>query len=212
MLIAKCVFKIRDDKGNIILYRLVDTSGNMNEVKPIDLKKAIACSQISVVNLTLTKDNRLVDRSFENEFCSNKLVGHTPNNELSEELKNYIMVNGLVHFFYDKFLEDTKVHGLKTSYDGIKSMNGREKNCIWFFINTDNLEIAAKEYMSKKSEHRTSDIQHLCKAVWYPNYEEVSKLRYRKAGRAMLLFYSYNAPAFVYRQDIPADRLKISRY
>ncbi len=212
MVITKCAFKIRDDKGNIILYRLVDTSGNVNDVKSADLKKAIASRQIYVANLTLTKDNRLVDRNFKRELSSNKLVGHTPNNELSEELKKYIMANGLVHFFYDKFLEDTKINGLKTSYDGIKAMNGKEKNHIWFFINTDNLDVAANEYMSKKSDHRASDIEHLCKAVWYPNYEEVSKLRYRKTGRARLLIYLYNAPAFIYGQDIPADRLIISRY
>lgn len=213
MILAECVFKIHDDKGNIIIYRLRDISGNVNEVKSVDLKRAIACNQIYIVNLILTKDNRLVDRSFKNELCSNKTVEHTPNNELSEELKYYIMVTGLVHFFHDKFLEDTEVHGLKTSYDGIRALKRKEKNHLWFYINKDDLETEANEYMSKESEHRPSNTKHLCKAVWHPNYEEVSKLRYRKAGKASKILFGlyYKAPAFVYNQDISANRLEISR-
>lgn len=56
--------KFRDKKtGKIMGYRLVDLQGQKQNIKPEILKAAIRDGQISVVNLTLTSDNRLVDTS-----------------------------------------------------------------------------------------------------------------------------------------------------
>lgn len=55
--------KFRDKTGKIMGYRLVDLKGQKQNIKPEILKAAIKNGQISVVNLTLTSDNRLIDTS-----------------------------------------------------------------------------------------------------------------------------------------------------
>lgn len=59
---AKCLEKIRDKRNNITGYKLVDKDKNEAVVKPNRLKEAIRAGQIEVINLTLTSDNRLMDK------------------------------------------------------------------------------------------------------------------------------------------------------
>lgn len=138
------------------------------------------------------------------------LVNHTPNQKLNQEEKDYILKNGLVHFFSDQFLDETLKNGLHTDWD--RPMKKAEKDLLWFFINdeTGNKE-GLKEFHSKKADHRTSDIKKTCKCVWYPNETEIEQLRFRPCGRAYLLFYTYNAPALVYGADIAAKDMEITR-
>lgn len=63
MIYAKCTMKFRDKTSKIMGYRLVDLKGQKQNIKPEILKAAIKNGQISVVNLTLTSDNRLIDTS-----------------------------------------------------------------------------------------------------------------------------------------------------
>lgn len=63
MISTKCTMKFRDKTGKIMGYRLVDLNGQKQNIEPEILKVAIKNGQISVVNLTLTSDNRLVDTS-----------------------------------------------------------------------------------------------------------------------------------------------------
>lgn len=60
---AKCIQKIRDKNNKIIMYRLVDLNGNVQDFIPDNLKLAIDAKKIHVVNLTLAKDGRLMDTS-----------------------------------------------------------------------------------------------------------------------------------------------------
>lgn len=60
-IICKQLEKYKDKSGKIIGYRLVDTQGNQTQMKAEDLKNQIRTGAIQVVNLTLTKDGRLVD-------------------------------------------------------------------------------------------------------------------------------------------------------
>ena len=60
-IICKQLEKYKDKSGKIIGYRLVDTQGNQTQIKSEDLKNQIRTGALKVVNLTLTKDDRLVD-------------------------------------------------------------------------------------------------------------------------------------------------------
>ena len=62
MVQAKCTEKIRDKNNHIIGYRLIDKNKNEVLVKAEKLKEVIRAGKLEVINLTLTSDNRLVDK------------------------------------------------------------------------------------------------------------------------------------------------------
>ena len=62
MIQAKCIEKIRDKNNNIIGYKLIDKNKNEVAVKAERLKEVIKSGQLEVINLTLTSDNRLIDK------------------------------------------------------------------------------------------------------------------------------------------------------
>ena len=65
MIRVKCIHKFRDNSGNIKGYKLQSTNGEIYDVLANKLKEAIIDNRIYVENLTLTADNRLVDRNVE---------------------------------------------------------------------------------------------------------------------------------------------------
>lgn len=77
MITCKCIKKFRDNTGKIYGYRIIDINGETQDVTPGDLKKAIYNKQVNVVNLTLTKDGRLVDKNPEKQLKNKKIM---PNN------------------------------------------------------------------------------------------------------------------------------------
>lgn len=77
MISVKCIQKFRDKNNHIYGYRLQDINGKTQDVKPENLKQAIRCNQIHVINLVLTSDNRLVDSS-EKQLQNNKILGSKP--------------------------------------------------------------------------------------------------------------------------------------
>lgn len=62
-LIVKCLDKQRDTNSKITAYLIVDKSGKQMTVEPYRLKNAIYNYQVVCVNITLTSDGRLVDKS-----------------------------------------------------------------------------------------------------------------------------------------------------
>lgn len=60
MITAKCISKFRDKQGRIYGYRLQDNNGVIKDIKAENLKSAIYNKQISVTNIKLTSDNRLI--------------------------------------------------------------------------------------------------------------------------------------------------------
>lgn len=66
MIVAKCVDRLKDKKGNIYNYVLEDKNKNQTLMLSSDLKKAIALNKIKVTNLTLTKDCRLILKEEKN--------------------------------------------------------------------------------------------------------------------------------------------------
>ena len=63
MLKVKCIQKFRDKNNIIIGYRIIDQNGNMKDISSESLKQAIKQRKLEVINLTLTSDNRLIDKA-----------------------------------------------------------------------------------------------------------------------------------------------------
>ena len=76
MIQVKCIQKFRDERGRIYGYRLKDVNQQTQDVTPENLKNAIRNGKITVVNLKLTSDNRLVDTS--EKLLQNKSLGEAP--------------------------------------------------------------------------------------------------------------------------------------
>ena len=74
MIQAKCIQKFRDNSNKIYGYRLQDINGQTQDVKAEELKSAIRNKQIHIVNLTLTSDNRLVDKEPEKQLQNKKIL------------------------------------------------------------------------------------------------------------------------------------------
>lgn len=73
MIICECIEKFRDKHNLIVGYRLRDSEGQIVDMWAAELKSAIKESRISVVNLELKKDGRLVDiMSKETKSIRNK--------------------------------------------------------------------------------------------------------------------------------------------
>lgn len=114
MIQAKCIQKFRDKNNHIYGYRLQDINGKTQDVRPDNLKQAIANKQIHVVNLTLTSDNRLVDTT--EHHLQSKSLGSIPQPPKSEVIKQrmidiaeYIQNNKASYLridYYD-FFEDS---------------------------------------------------------------------------------------------------------
>ena len=62
MLKVKCIQKFRDKNNIIIGYRIMDQNGNTKDVSSESLKQVIEQGKLEVINLTLTSDNRLIDK------------------------------------------------------------------------------------------------------------------------------------------------------
>lgn len=74
MLEVKCIDKKRDKSGKIIAYKLIDKQGVAKVMSAMELKQAIKGDKLCVVNLTLTKDGRLVSKSEEQGVSKSHLV------------------------------------------------------------------------------------------------------------------------------------------
>ena len=66
MLKVKCIDKIRDNRGVIVDYVIQDTAGKSSLIGPERLKQMIAIGELTVDNLKLTADNRLIGRKQSN--------------------------------------------------------------------------------------------------------------------------------------------------
>lgn len=94
--IYKCIRKLRDKNGKILGYVLVESSSKkQKQVSAERLKAAIYNYQAEVINLTLTKDNRLVDTTGD-IFYRNLFRSRYKHIELTRYRVEQIM-NLLVH-------------------------------------------------------------------------------------------------------------------
>ena len=67
MIQALCLHKFRNKNNQIIGYRVQDKNGSTMDVKAEYLKQAIKNNQIDVLNLTLTSDNKLIDKEYKTQ-------------------------------------------------------------------------------------------------------------------------------------------------
>lgn len=71
MIYAKSIYTFRDHNGKVYGYRIQDSAGYEMNVNPDDLKDAIRKQKISIMNLTLTSDNRLIENKGSKTLQSN---------------------------------------------------------------------------------------------------------------------------------------------
>ena len=88
MIQAKCIEKFRDKNNHIYGYRLIDLNGQTQDIQSDNLKRAIQNGQINVVNLTLTSDNRLVDKT---EKQPNDKIAYENYTDLCKKIADYII-------------------------------------------------------------------------------------------------------------------------
>lgn len=65
MITVKCIQKFRNKNNQITGYKLQDCTGAVKDVTPEQLKNAIRSNSVSVVNLKLTSDGKLIDSAKE---------------------------------------------------------------------------------------------------------------------------------------------------
>lgn len=78
-----CIGKSRDKQGRITAYTVMGEDRRQYRLTPVALKQLIKLRKVTVTNLTLTKDNRLVGRKGEGEAVSttgttSSLEGYSP--------------------------------------------------------------------------------------------------------------------------------------
>ena len=71
MIVVKCIDKIRGKSGKIVKYVLCDNTNNKVTLDAQTLKKFILDAHMDVVNLKLTSDGRLIDKTEEYKQYNN---------------------------------------------------------------------------------------------------------------------------------------------
>lgn len=99
MIQAKCIEKFRDKQGKIYGYKIQDKNGREKNVTSKELKCAIECKQLEVVNLTLTKDGRLIDKKVDTQIESNKFP-------TDQEIQNIIAKSRMLGLRVDEILTE----------------------------------------------------------------------------------------------------------
>lgn len=155
MLIVKCSGKIRDLKNRIQTYLITDLNGKTVEISPVELKKAIINKKITVVNLKLTSDGRLIDSKANGEFTTQEVGTPMRVNEFENELKSVIkefmdMTNktDIKNLSCDK-KEDYL--NFKVKIPGIFKLNNKDYNVIFSFEYSK--DYAKKVEFSIKSDY-----------------------------------------------------------
>lgn len=131
-----CIYKHRDNNNNITAYRLIDDYGNVRDVDSEALKQVMIVNKLVVDNLTLTSDNRLVDKSNETKTISKK--------DKIEKFKMFNSKQKLTDMIFDfEFNEETgkifitkyydspyrKVITIPSFVDGFDSTSGVFSGC-----------------------------------------------------------------------------------
>lgn len=92
MQMVKCINKIRDGKGKIIGYTLQSSTGETKNVEKNSLKEAIRNGKIGIVNMTLTSDNRLIDK--KQDTPSKSMTAPSKQNNNTESLLSRVAATG----------------------------------------------------------------------------------------------------------------------
>lgn len=88
MLFAKVIYVYKDYKDKVYGYRLQDFNGNFMNVTPDDLKNAIRNNKLTLINMKLTSDGRLIKRKKEETLTSEYTIFKKPMQENDWEAYN----------------------------------------------------------------------------------------------------------------------------
>lgn len=129
-----CIDKIKNAKGEITYYKLVDENHNVIPlVEAQELKKMLRNNKIKINNLTLTKDNRLVTKSInimDQILNSDKISEFTKRCLFDSWSKHYNIVlehtkNSInVQDFCNKILNDERLYFTQGYSELSKQLNG----------------------------------------------------------------------------------------
>ena len=99
MLKLKAVSKLFDRYGRVAGYTLCDGLGNLKQVSNNDIKDAIKSGKVDILNLIITKDNKLIEKEIGIYYNINKV---------NVILETYSYTNGLYMIaLYDINIQQT---------------------------------------------------------------------------------------------------------
>ena len=100
MIKVMCVQRFTNNRNQIYGYRIQDQQGKVMDIDATQLKVAIANNRISVINIRLTSDNRLLPVKPDNEQQQSanntpknkqqQSVNSTPKNSIDKQIDTYI--------------------------------------------------------------------------------------------------------------------------
>jgi len=146
---ATCIEKIRDENNNIIGYKIIGKDKKPISVKSESLKKAIKSGQLEVTNITLTSDNRLINKkpvtslkqinNIESLLNRVKSLGYTLNTfdtacghkcyiaSSMDHLKHWFIIPDDVKCIYDQFVQQLICYGDSKIYEYMSNIEGALK-------------------------------------------------------------------------------------
>lgn len=190
MVTCICIQKFRDKRGNIYGYRLKDSSGNIQDVTPDNLKYAISKGYVFVKNLKLTSNNKLVGKQSKSNLCAaitskkqiSNLLGNPPNKpsystmnnedkqayleEKVEEIINETHISNLLDEYYGMY---TYINTMKArittryGYYGIEIILDFREKTVEIIVTEENLVVDEDDYMDFEEVVRiTCNDMHIC--------------------------------------------------
>lgn len=93
MIQVRCIEKIRGKNNHIIGYTIQNLTGETRVVDKDKLKEAVRNKKIDIVNMTLTSDNRLIDKKIKNVKAGNEIS--SSDRGTVEEIKQLCKTIGL---------------------------------------------------------------------------------------------------------------------
>lgn len=100
MVQAKCVEKIRNNSGKIVGYIIEDFNNKRLNIRAEQLKQLIFTRQLNIVNLTLTSDGRLIDKSINSDIDDIEVLYNYINYEMCYIRDKNIVLNRLKEMLY----------------------------------------------------------------------------------------------------------------
>lgn len=93
MIQVRCIEKIRDKNNHIMGYKIQNLTGETRVVDKDKLKEAVRNKKLDIVNMTLTSDNRLIDKKIKNVKAGNEIS--SSDRRTVEEIKQLCKTIGL---------------------------------------------------------------------------------------------------------------------
>lgn len=173
---VKCMNKVRDEKGNIVKYQLMDENGNKIEATSKEIKAEIKAGKYEFINLQIDKAGRLVDKATAKDKPAKTKVNSKPEKapvktkqealqekkkQAKEEVKDYIKLMKKDYtcdnWGDEKFIKDFKGEGnvevIDSSLVNVVKMTPATKNYFELMIEqirkkalTDCVEASRYEY------------------------------------------------------------------